>query len=209
MGLWLIEERWMRQALEMVKHGTDRTMDRDGIPSAAEGRVSRDGVAWAAEPGRVVERAGDLVFLLYERIAEGIAVIPLAGPLMKIDSKFGSTNTVRVRRALRAALADPDVRGILLHIDDSPGGTMAGTADLAAAVAAANLEKPVWAQIDDMGASAAYWVAAQARRIVANATAELGSIGVVAVLEDSSKAMATAANAACRRTASKTNGPSS
>ena len=83
------------------------------------------------------------------------------------------------------AAKDDDVESIIMHID-SPGGSVPGTAELANDVGKVNKEKPVTAHIDDLGASAAYWVASQAGRIVANATAEVGSIGTYAVITDSS-----------------------
>lgn len=157
---WMIEPTWFAQAVAAVKDGTWEI--RSFMDDKPEKRV------------------------LYVIDSNGIAIIPLVGPLMKGDSKFGgTTSTVRTRRAVRMATQDSDVRGIMLHID-SPGGTVSGTAELAADVKLADDQKPVHAFIDDLGASAAYWVASQARRVSANATAEVGSIGVVAVVEDSS-----------------------
>jgi signal peptide peptidase SppA len=117
-----------------------------------------------------------------------IAVIRAAGTLMKQQSSMGGTSTIQMRKDIRSAVADPDVAAILLAID-SPGGTVAGTADLAADVKAASRVKPVWAQVEDLGASAAYWLASQTDRITANAaTALVGSIGTVQVMYDMSAA---------------------
>ena len=124
----------------------------------------------------------------FSRVGEGVAAIRLDGTLGKAASKFVDTSTAFVRRGLRSALADPAVASILLIVD-SPGGYVAGTEDLAADVAAANELKPVVAYIEDLGASAAYWIASQAGRVFANGSARIGSIGVFAVIEDSSKAM--------------------
>jgi signal peptide peptidase SppA len=115
----------------------------------------------------------------------GVAVIELEGPLMKLQSKYGGSSTLAARSMIRHAVKDSSVRVIMLHID-SPGGTVAGTHDLAQEVSAANKTKPVYAHIDDLGASAAYWVASQAQRITANATAMVGSIGTYAVVHDMS-----------------------
>jgi signal peptide peptidase SppA len=126
---------------------------------------------------------------LYEVHDDGIAVIPLQGFLTKGPSKFESTSTVLARRALRHAAQDEAVQAILLYID-SPGGHVAGTDTLARDVARIDqTRKPVWAHIDELGASAAYWIASQAYRISANDTAEIGSIGTMAVVEDSSGRM--------------------
>ncbi len=121
------------------------------------------------------------------RAGQSIALVKIAGSMMKSASSMGGTSTVQVRRDIRAAAADSDVSGILLAID-SPGGTVAGTDDLATDVRAARRQKPVYAHIDDLGASAAYWVASQADKIYANSpTALVGSIGTMAVVYDMSK----------------------
>lgn len=117
-----------------------------------------------------------------------VAIIQMAGTLMKSQSSLGGTSTVRLRQEIRAAVRNPQVSAILLAID-SPGGTVAGTADLAADVKAARRQKPVWAHIDDLGASAAYWIASQAGAVFANSpTALVGSIGTIQTVVDSSAA---------------------
>lgn len=120
-----------------------------------------------------------------------IAVITLAGTLTKAGSSLDdSSSLVRARRDIQLAAADPSIDGILLYVD-SPGGTAAGTQDTAAALAAANIKKPVLTYVEDLAASAAYWIGAQADRIVANnQTATVGSIGVYSVVYDFSAAFA-------------------
>jgi signal peptide peptidase SppA len=117
-----------------------------------------------------------------------IAIVPIVGTLMKSRSSTGaSTSTVMARRDIRAAARNPEVSGIMLAID-SPGGAVAGTGDLAEEVKRARKSKPVYAQIEDTGASAAYWIASQASRVYANnGTAMVGSIGtMLAVQKDTS-----------------------
>lgn len=92
----------------------------------------------------------------------------------------------RVRSAIRSAVADKSIDAIVLRID-SPGGMVAGTQEMADDIRTANGVKPVHAFIEDLGASAAYWAASQAGTITANATAEVGSIGVLAVVADMSE----------------------
>lgn len=165
--------------------------------------------AWSIEPGRFAAMVTAAKRLepqpvsatsptapgrpAYELTDDGVAVIDLSGPLTKYETSFqsffGGTSTVRARATLRDAARDPRVHAILLRID-SPGGTVAGTSDLAEAIKAADARKPVHAYIEDLGASAAYWLASQARRVSANTSAEVGSIGVFAVLEDTSGAYA-------------------
>jgi signal peptide peptidase SppA len=119
---------------------------------------------------------------------KSVAQVPIRGTMMKGVPFFGGTSTALAGQAIRQAAADPNVSGILLHID-SPGGTVAGTADLAREVRDAKRRKPVWAHVADMAASAAYWVASQADQIYANApTALVGSIGTVLTVYDQSAA---------------------
>lgn len=126
----------------------------------------------------------------YRIQGDGVAVIPLSGPMSKRLSWWGGASTAWTRAMLKAALADSRVSSILLVLD-SPGGHVAGTADLAADVVAANLEKPVVAFVEDLCCSAAYWVASGARAIYANnPTAVVGSIGVYMAVPDVSAAFA-------------------
>lgn len=119
---------------------------------------------------------------------KSVAVIRVGGLLMKQQSSLGGTSTVQLRRDVRQAAANPDVSGILLAID-SPGGSAAGTADFAADVKAAARQKPVWAHVEDLGASAAYWVASQADQVFAsNNTTQVGSIGTFQTIYDLSGA---------------------
>ena len=159
MGAWLAEPTILGQMAEAVK---SRLMPEANIETMAQ-----------------ESRA------IFSKV-EGVAIIQIEGAMMKADSKFGGTSTIRIRQAIRAAVQDPEIDSILLHID-SPGGTVSGTKELADEVLAARQSKPVHAYIEDLGASAAYWVASQCETISANLTAEVGSLGVVAVIYDQSK----------------------
>ncbi len=124
----------------------------------------------------------------FEMLGDDLAMIELAGTMTKYGSSLSQMRrgTIGVRQAVRAALADTQVQGILLRVD-SPGGAVAGVDDLAADLFKAAKQKPVHAYIEDMGASGAYYVASQATKIVANPPAVVGSIGTYAVLYDVSE----------------------
>ena len=122
---------------------------------------------------------------------DGVAVIKFEGLVTKRPSFWGwlfggSAATQTAQEALAAALADTAVKSVLFVVD-SPGGTVAGTEELAEAVFNARKVKTVTAYASDMCASAAYWIAAQAGKVYANATATVGSIGVYAVNVDLSR----------------------
>jgi signal peptide peptidase SppA len=124
----------------------------------------------------------------YPIASGGVALISVSGPLMKhVSSMSRGSSTVLARRRIRQAAADEMVCAILLVVD-SPGGTVAGTQDLAADVARAAAQKPLVAYIEDLGASAAYWIASQATKVYANPTALVGSIGTYGVVYDWSQA---------------------
>lgn len=124
------------------------------------------------------------------QVVDGIAVIEIVGMMTKFGSSLSDTpGSVTLRKAVRNAAADNAIRGILLRFD-SGGGMVAGTDDLAQDVARANTIKPVVAYIEDMCASAAYYVASQCGRVVANVSAIIGGIGIYAAIQDFSAAFA-------------------
>lgn len=119
------------------------------------------------------------------------AVIPLTGVLMRRPGIFmrlfgNVTSMEEATFALRAAANDPAIDNILLWID-SPGGTVQGTQRLGEAVRDVSAIKKVVAQVDGMAASAAYWIASQADEIYAATDSEVGSIGVISALYDTSR----------------------
>lgn len=120
----------------------------------------------------------------YRQDDDGVAVMNLGGTLQKHrQSMSRATSTVITRQEIRAALNDDKIKSILLSID-SPGGTAAGTKELADEIARASLAKPVFAHITDLGASAAYWIASAAPTISANEAANVGSIGTYGIVQD-------------------------
>ncbi len=163
LGVWAIEEQAARQLL--------RAAERLDLPSHLADYRS-DTLAEAGSDDYV--------------IVDDVAIISISGPIMKHRPSFGAgCSSVVTRRLIARALNDATVRGIVLHID-SPGGTVAGTKELADAIAKANATKPVMAYACDCMASAAYWIASQAGRIEANPISLIGSIGTLMVLQDSS-----------------------
>lgn len=120
---------------------------------------------------------------------KSIALIPLRGVLSANGPRYMSgTGMTGFRAMIDAAAANKDVGAIVIPTD-SPGGTVAGTPETAAAVKAAAAIKPVVAFVDGMNASAAYWITSQASQIWATPSADLGSIGVMGQHMEASKAL--------------------
>lgn len=182
-GAWAVEPRWFANAVNAVKTGLLKPAAGGGKRGGNSG--SGGHVASGFDDGDEEDQKGYY-------IVQQIAVIVIDGQMTKRGGSFSGCSTTRVRKALREAANDYMVRGILLQIC-SPGGSVSGTADLADDVLAVRTGTikthtgkglPVEAFIEDMGCSAAYWVASQCGRIEANKTAMVGCIGTYTVLED-------------------------
>lgn len=119
----------------------------------------------------------------------GIAIIPIHGTLVRralgLEAASGLTSYARIAADLDAALAAPEVAGILLDID-SPGGEAGGVFELAERIRAANAIKPIWAHAGDSAFSAGYAIACAAQRVTLAQTGGVGSIGVIALHIDQS-----------------------
>jgi len=160
---WLMEPDaltwWLRQSSDRLRLGTSLFLDFD--------------------PARARP---------YELLDGGIAVIPITGPLSKADRwwSMGGSYLV-IGNQVRQALTDSAVKAILLDVD-SPGGECSGVQELATIIDSADAVKPVYAWADGTCCSAAYWLASRARILAVNPITNVGSIGVVGVHLEISKA---------------------
>ena len=174
---WALEPVTLQKMLGiLVRHASGQKL--------AEAEV--EAVLTAARAGKNI-RDGE-----YDVTDSGDAVIPIRGVIAKHASQVSGisgprgTSTRAVEADIERALADKDVRRIILDIE-SPGGAIDGVAELADAVYAARAQKPVIAYANDLMASAAYWIGAQANEVYATPGALVGSIGVYSVIEDLSR----------------------
>jgi ClpP class serine protease len=178
---WAIEPQWLRVVVGVWSRG------KIDAPALAKARGEWE--ARKAERPRLDEPAGAEVPGTGGtlRIVGRVGVLSVEGPLFRHADLFteisGGTSYDALWRGLEAAKASPQIDKILLRVN-SPGGEADGLSELAAYIA--QIDKPVWAYADGMCASAAYWLASQADHIVAEETAEVGSIGVrCGILDDS------------------------
>lgn len=125
----------------------------------------------------------------YQVTEGGTAVISVYGTLvhraMGIEALSGLAGYTRLATRLQAAVRDRDVERILLDID-SPGGEVSGLYDLTSKIVAARGFKPVWGIANESAFSAAYAIGSAVTRLVAPQTADVGSIGVIAMHVDQS-----------------------
>jgi signal peptide peptidase SppA len=121
---------------------------------------------------------------------DALAVLTVRGAITKYGNAWSSDghccSSLGLANSIESASMDDEVAAILLVID-SPGGEVAGIEQVVTAIASARERKPVHAYIDDMAASAGYWIASQADTISANPSAMVGSIGAYAVVADVSR----------------------
>ncbi len=169
-GIWAIEESAFRAHVEFA--------NRINLHAHVLAHVEEQ------KTGKSRSSAASSLF----QVVNDVAIVQLHGTMMKQQSSFGqSTSTVFARRQIRSAARRKDIQAILYHID-SPGGTVAGTNDLADDMFDARQRKPTAAFIEDLGASAAYWAASQAGQVFMNPSGSAGAIGTFAVIYDMSRA---------------------
>lgn len=161
---WAMTEAALRQLLDIAARETAESWE-----------------AVAAKFGKPLEATWTV------EIRDGVAIVPVNGPIFRYANLFtmfsGGTSVQDLATDFQASLENPSVKAILLNVD-SPGGEVAGINEMATMIRAAAGAKPVVSYVGGMAASGAYWLASQSQAIVADATAMLGSIGVVATFRD-------------------------
>lgn len=117
----------------------------------------------------------------FDGAVEGsIGLVEISGTMLKADNCDDGMDTMTAY--LYQCYQNPNITGVLLYCD-SGGGQVMGTEAFAKAVA--DRTKPVVAWVNGTAASACYWVASQADKIIMNGqTSEVGSIGVMATVMD-------------------------
>lgn len=154
------------------------------LPFEMAEQVLSDLASAKSNPQALVEGFPERKARGYELVG-GVAVIPVTGPIVREQGWYG-TGQDAVSSALKAALADPSARAILFDIT-SPGGVVAGTKELADAIAEARTKKRCAAYANGLCASAAYWLASATGTVYAPLTATVGSVGVIMSVANYSK----------------------
>ena len=160
--LWLgTEESFEVYQAAISKLASASGLDADGLPS-------------------LIELQGD------------VAVIHAAGPLVEGHAGFmryfGITGYADLEDAGIAAVSNPDVKAIVLSVR-SNGGHVHGVQDAAALFTAIDQVKPVVTHTPSDMKSAGMWMGSSARRIFGAPTSESGSIGVLAIHAEKTKAL--------------------
>lgn len=121
---------------------------------------------------------------------EGIAFIPIRGTLVHRngDPWYGTRGYDDIRREFDAAMADPDVAGIVFDIH-SGGGMVYGNFELAEHIRKGRAKKPSLSVVNAGALSGAYSLGSSATRMVSTPSGDSGSIGVLTMHVDMSRAL--------------------
>ena len=126
---------------------------------------------------------------LYERVGD-VGVIKISGSLIPGEAGFlryfGITGYGDIKAAVLEGIADKGAKSLMIY-SDSGGGSVAGVEDAEAFIRSASMVKPMNA-FSEFSASAAYWLTSAAGHITAASTSINGSLGVIRVVTEYSKA---------------------
>ena len=171
LGDWLMEEGKLQRIVDM------------GWAVLENGDLQ----AYSAKSATMHTDAEDRPFT----VNDGMARFAISGPMTKYDtsmsSVFGGTSTMRLRESLgeiRRSFHAGMIKGVFIDAD-SGGGTVDGTAELAAAIRKTAEIMPVFVHAEDTAASACLWAATQGTRFTCGPVASVGSLGIKTALTES------------------------
>lgn len=114
--------------------------------------------------------------------SDKIVHLDLEGIISSMDTGGFLQSTLpsveRIKQGLEQAVADKDVKAIVLRVN-SPGGEVTASDIIYEAVKKASAVKPVVVYMDSVAASGGYYVACGATKVIASETTLTASIGVI------------------------------
>ena len=126
---------------------------------------------------------------LYERMGD-VGIIKIEGSLVPGEAEwmryFGITGYADIKAAVLEGLADKGAKSLMIF-SNSGGGSVAGVEDAESFIAQVAQHKPMSAY-SEFSASAAYWLTSAAGHITTSPTGVNGSLGVIRVVTEYSKA---------------------
>lgn len=159
---------------------------RIGVTSPEASRFEGDSIV-RDDRGRAV---GEKPYRVTEY---GVGIITITGSLVNrgawVGASSGLTSYEGIQHQLKAIAADDAVKSVILDMH-TPGGEAVGAFETAEAVRSLSARKRTVAVVNGMSASAGYAIASGANEIVTTETGVSGSIGVVLLHADFSRALA-------------------
>ena len=164
---WAIEQSWIPVILKAA--------DGNGDIDLAEEK--KQSYALQMVEGKPLDGAASTV------IRDGVAIISVVGPIIPRANFFSRisaiTSTDLVAQAVKQAVASPSVNSIILYMD-TPGGAAKFINELSEYIYSLRSgSKPIKTYVAGSCNSAGYWIGSSSSEIIIDATADVGSIGVV------------------------------
>ena len=162
-----------------------------GLPAIIRGMLGAANLDSRAAVEDTAARFGGQIEPMKPYVMAGAgAVIPVHGTLLnRFSGAWGFvTGYDYIRTAYTSALGDSAVRGIVFDVN-SPGGDAQGCFELCDVIRAGRKVKPSLALVNANAMSGAYAIASAAGKIVAVPSSRVGSVGVVTMHVDYSKAL--------------------
>lgn len=176
-GIWLVDERKVQGYMPYIarylrgEQLNDDSNDSEPIKKAAQPYYidRQTGVV------KKINSSWDMADFGSDDIPDDTTiVIPIKGAISKYNY-CGTPGSSSIANFIKRLDAMSNVNGVILDMD-TPGGSAEGTRNLSEAIQ--NFSKPIVAYIDELCASAGYWIASATDKIIAtHDTAEIGSIG--------------------------------
>jgi capsid assembly protease len=160
---WLIDESYFQLLLQVVN---------------GEGKL---------DEAMLVKEENEYAKTVLHRAVAGtdVAIIPVIGPIIPRATMFsrvcGLTDLDMLNGQFEAAMEDDKVGKILFYYD-SPGGHATGINEFADRVYESRGTKPIWGYVGGTSASASFWLSSAVDHLAVDATARLGSVGVVVAI---------------------------
>lgn len=164
-GAWAIEPDKLRELQSIYAiHLRGDKIDLQALEARLGRPLASEQQAYTVEPG-------------------GVAVLRMSGVIAPKANLFmqvsGGLSTQMATKQIESAIVDARVRSMVLGLD-TPGGSVIGTPEMAAAVHELAKIKPIVTHSDGALASAGYWIGSAANAVyISGPTVQAGSIGVV------------------------------
>ena len=111
-----------------------------------------------------------------------IGVVTVAGAIVDGEAAAGSAGGETIARLIRSAVAEKDLKALVVRIDSGGGSARASEVIRSALVEAKATGIPVIASMGNVAASGGYWVAMAGDKVFAEPSTITGSIGVFGIL---------------------------
>ncbi len=176
---WLIQGDYFKAILNVV--------NKEDILNNLDSKFISDKLAFKKQA--LEKQAGTPKTNTYNASQRGsVGILNITGPIVRYGGMMelsGYTSLEKLSKEFTKLEEDKSIKTIILNID-SPGGQAASIAEFSEHINKS--KKQVISYVDDMCASAAYWIASASSKIVAGSTSMVGSIGVVFSISDNTKA---------------------